>query len=745
MKLQRFIFISSLLAGLLDISAQAGPPMSIDRVENIRFDGKVDEPEWEAIEPLPLVQYEPRAGEPPTERSEIRLAYDDTYLYVSIRAFESHENEIRATSLYRDRIAGSDHLEILLDTYNDNQTGYIFTTTPTGIRNDAEVFNDAIVSTLSSGGAFNRDFNTFWDAESIVSDKGWTAEMRIPFTSLRFQETDGKVTMGIIVQRKIAHKNERLVFPAVPPITNWAFLRPSLAQKIVFTGIRPSKTIYVTPYVLGGYDRNFTLNGAGDAYQENKDTQWNVGGDVKYSITNNLTADFTLNTDFAQAEADDQLVNLTRFSLFFPEKRQFFQERSAIFDFRTGGISRLFFSRRIGLTNAGEQVPIYGGVRLIGRSADWDFGLLDMQTQSLDTIPSENFGVLRLRKRVFNQNSFVGGMFTSRIDADGNTNLAYGVDGLIRVSGDDYLTVQWAQAFDSQQAEGHSDNFKNGRLALEMTRRRRQGLGYTLGTIFSGENYNPGVGFVDRSNFKYFTALVSQTWLNQQGPFIFHTLQPFGNTFLDNQQNRVISSEYGMEWVFTRRNQDSGGLRFTRAYERLLSEFGLAQGVLLPVGQYDFYRISARYTQAIDRTLRTGVAYETGTFYDGWLHSLSISPGWYISKHLQLNLEYLYNFGEFDARDDRLDFHVARLRVGTALDRKLSLNGLFQYNGAQDLFSLNARFRYNFREGQDLWIVLNSGYNTDRTGTFPAQPSVNNQSVLVKYIHTFIFGIRRNP
>ncbi|NER10862.1 Carbohydrate family 9 binding domain-like [Muriicola jejuensis] len=745
MKLQRFIFIAFLLAGLLDISAQAGPPMSIDRVGNIHFDGKVDEPEWEAIEPLPLVQYEPRAGEPPTERSEIRLAFDDTYLYVSIRAFESHENEIRATSLYRDRIAGSDHLEILLDTYNDNQTGYIFTTTPTGIRNDAEVFNDAIVSTLSSGGAFNRDFNTFWDAESVMSDQGWTAEMRIPFTSLRFQEIDGQVTMGIIVQRKIAHKNERLVFPAVPPITNWAFLRPSLAQKIVFTGIRPSKTIYVTPYVLGGYDRGFTLNESGDAYLENKDTQWNVGGDVKYSITNNLTADFTINTDFAQAEADDQLVNLTRFSLFFPEKRQFFQERSAIFDFRTGGISRLFFSRRIGLTSTGEQVPIYGGIRLIGRSDDWDFGLLDMQTQSLDTIPSENFGVLRVRKRVFNQNSFLGAMFTSRLDANGESNLAYGLDGLIRVAGDDYLTVQWAQAFDSRLPEGASDNFKNGRLALEMTRRRRQGLGYTLGTIFSGENYNPGVGFVDRSNFKYVTALLSQTWLNQKGPFIFHTLQPFGNTFLDNREDRVISSEYGLEWAFTRRNQDSGGLKFTKAYERLTSEFSLAQGVILPVGQYDFYRIGARYTQAIDRTLRTGIEYETGSFYDGWLHSLSISPSWYLSKHLQLNLEYVYNNGTFDARDDRLDFHIARLRVGTALDRKLSLNGLFQYNGAQDIFSFNARFRYNFREGQDLWIVLNSGYNTDRMGTFPTLPSVNNQSVLVKYIHTFIFGIRRNP
>ena len=479
MKWYPYIILSFLCGTHVSVSAQSEPPMPIAHIQNVQLDGKVDEPDWDAIAPLPLVQYEPMAGAPPTERTEIRLAYDDKYFYVSMRAFDNDPNGIRATSLYRDQIAGSDHLEVLLDTYNDNQTGYIFTTTPTGIRNDAEVANDAIVSTVLQGRPFNRDFNTFWDAESTVDELGWYAEIRIPFTSLRFQEIQGEVTMGITVQRKVARKNERLVFPAVPPITNWAFLRPSLAKKIVFTGISPNKTLYVTPYVLGGLVRNFMLNEASNNYDEHTDSQLDIGGDIKFSITNNLTAEFTINTGFAQAEADDQLVNLTRFSLFFPEKRQFFQERSAVFDFRTGGISRLFFSRRIGLTNGGDQVPIYGGVRLIGRSKDWDFGLLDMQTQSLDTIPSENFGVLRVRKRVFNENSFLGAMFTSRLDANGNANIAYGLDGLVQVFGDDYLTVQWAQTFDSQQAEGASDNLKNSRLAVELTRRRRQGLGYT--------------------------------------------------------------------------------------------------------------------------------------------------------------------------------------------------------------------------------------------------------------------------
>jgi hypothetical protein len=686
-----------------------------------------------------MVQYEPNAGEPPTERTEIRLAYDDRYFYVSMRAFDRDPNGVRATSLYRDRISGSDHLEVLLDTYNDNQTGYGFTTTPTGIRNDLEVANDAQGLALSSGSVFNRDFNTYWDAESTITDEGWFTEIRIPFSSLRFQDVDGRVIMGIIVQRKIARKNERLVYPAVPPVTNWAFLRASLAQKIVFEGIHSTKTLYVTPYLLGGLETTYPLNSQATAYEAEEDFKLDIGGDVKYSITNNLTADFTVNTDFAQAEADDQLVNLSRFSLFFPEKRQFFQERASVFDFRTGGLSRLFFSRRIGLTNTGEQVPIYGGIRLIGRMNTWDLGVLNMQTQSLDTIPTENFGVLRVRKRVFNQNSYIGGMFTSRLDGNGNSNLAYGLDGIVQVAGDDFLTMQWSQTFDSRYGDGATHSFKSGRLALEMNRRRRQGFGYTLGTIFSGPNYLPGVGFVDRSDFKFGTAALSRTWLNKAGPFIWHKIEPFGNAYLSNQGGDILSSEYGFEWSFSRRNLDGGGLLMKKAYENLQGVLALADGVTIPGGEYDFSRIQATYTMAVDRTVRTGLVLETGTFYDGWLHSLTLTPSWYFSRYIQLNLEYAYNYGTFPDRDSLLNFHIARVRLGTALNRKLSTNALLQYNGAQDLFSANIRFRYNWREGQDLWIVFNTGLNTDRFSFTPTLPRSDNRSVLLKYVHTFIF------
>ncbi len=719
--------------------AQTDSLMPISRITGVVLDGRVDEPAWDAIPPLPLVQYEPNAGEAPTERTEIRLAYDDTYFYVSMRAFDSDPNGVRATSLYRDRIAGSDHLEIMIDSYNDNQSGFIFTTTPAGIRNDLTVFNDATGGTISSSDWANRNFNTFWDAEATITPQGWFAEMRIPFSSLRFQDADGRVVMGVSVQRKVARKRERLVFPAIPPISNYAFLRPSLAQKVVLFGIKPSRKLYVTPYVRLGDERRQELNETGTAYVAQDEFKTAVGGDVKLSITNNLTADFTVNTDFAQAEADDQLVNLSRFSLFFPEKRQFFLERASIFDFRTGGQSRLFFSRRIGLTETGDPVPIYGGVRVVGRMASWDVGLLDMQTQSLDSLPSENFGALRMRKRVFNQNSYIGGLFTSRLDTKGHANLAYGIDGVVQVSGDDYLTLQWAQTFDNDTTDRHSDGLKSGRLAVELNKRRRQGFGYTVGTILSGPDYNPGIGFVDRNDFKFGSAAFSNTWLRAKGPFIWHKAEISGNTYLDNADGAVLSSEVGGSWTFSGRGLDSGGLTLKKAYERLKEDFGLAGDALIPVGSYDFWRLSGNYTMSVDKKVRTGVAAETGTFYDGWLHTLTVTPSWYLSRYIQLDLEYAYNYGTFKDRGQELNFHLARLRLGTALNREISTNALIQYNGAGDLFSMNVRFRWNFREGQDLWIVYNSGLNTRRYDSTPVLPAVDSRAFLLKYTHTFIF------
>ena len=253
------------------------------------------------------------------------------------------------------------------------------------------------------------------------------------------------------------------------------------------------KPFYVAPYLLGGGERVFSLNEAESAYSRDDQPTYEAGLDVKYGLTSNLTFDLTLNTDFAQVELDDQQINLTRFSLFFPEKRIFFQKRSSIFDFGFGESNRLFHSRRIGI-HEGSPVRIYGGARLVGRLGAWDVGMLDMQTSPFEDLSSENFGVFRMRRQVINPYSYVGGIVTSRIGAGGEYNTAYGLDGIFRLFGHDYLELKWVQTFD----DGGSNDLTSldpARIYLNWERRTFDGFAYALNYSRAGPAYDPGLGF----------------------------------------------------------------------------------------------------------------------------------------------------------------------------------------------------------------------------------------------------------
>ncbi len=722
--------------------AQTPEPLVVPRLHGpVILDGLSFEPAWDVAEPLPVVQYEPDPGEPPTQKTEIRVAYDDQYLYFSLRAYDTDPHGIRANTLYRDRLSGDDHFEIMLDTYNDNENAILFTTTPAGIRRDATVSNDASGGGVLSGGWLNTSYNTYWDVKTVVNDQGWFAELRIPFSSLRFQSENGRVVMGFSVQRKVARRSERLIYPAVPPSINWGFLKPSLGRKMVLEGIYPHNPVYVTPYILSGLSQANRWNDARAAYLSDNNVERDIGGDLKYGLTNNLSLDLTINTDFAQVEADDQQINLTRFSLFYPEKRQFFQERASILEFRTGGVSRLFHSRRIGLTEQGVQVPIIGGARLVGRVGEWDLGALNMQTAESGALPSENFGVFRLRRRAFNPYSYAGGMSTTRIGTDGSYNAAYGLDGVFRLAGDDYLTLQWAQTFDSDLIEASAlDAFNTALFVANLERRRRQGPGYNVGMVWSGRHYNPGIGFVQRTNYLLFDNTVSYSWLPGAGSdLLYHTLGVRGIVFMRNEDRSVESAEIGPEWELGRR---SGGTALVEAkvlVEDLVFPFAIARDAEVPAGTYSFYQGTVSYSMPRTQLLQLGIAVSAGSFYDGWRLAVGLTPVWYVSPHLELTGEYHWDRVRFPDRNQGFDAHIARLRIGTALNTNLSTNAFIQYNSATEAVSANVRFRYNFREGNDLWIVYNEGLNTNRSRAFPTPslPLTDSRTILLKYTHTF--------
>jgi hypothetical protein len=698
----------------------------------IQLDGLSDEPAWEAVAPLAFVMHQPSFGEEPTERTEVRVAHDGQYLYVAGRMYDSDAGGIRGTSLRRDDGSmTNDWIVINLDTFNDGENTAVIGVTPAGVRTDM-AYNDV-------QGSYNFDWNTFWDAEVRRTDEGWFVEMRIPFSSLRFQDHDGRVYMGMSVWRNIARKSELATFPAIRP--DWGFdsiVKASELQPIVLHGVHSRKPLYVIPYAIGGAGFTSPLSADGSAFMRNNQMVHDAGVDLKYGITSNLTLDLTYNTDFAQIEADDQQVNLTRFSLFFPEKRQFFQERASIFDFSIGGNDRLFYSRRIGLAQ-GQSVPLYGGGRLVGRIGAWDVGLLNMQAAAVAGLTSENLGVLRVQRQFLNERSTVGGILTSRQGDAGS--IVYALDGLLNIGGQNYLTLNWAQSF-SQGEPGDLDVADRSLIRARWERRGIDGFRYAFDVARSGVAFNPALGFQERSDYTSLRERVSYGWRpGRASPLLRYAVLLQGAMFLRNEDRTVESLDIGPQATLSLKSGHTFGLGLITAYEDLRSGFSLAPGVTVPVDRYHFQAISASYSPSQGSLLRTSASVNAGQFFDGWRLTASLSPIWNVSRHFDLTGTYQINRVEFASRGQQLTAHVVRLRSRAALNTRLSGAALVQYNSVANAVFLNARVRYNPREGNDLYLVFNENLVTDRFGFLPERRLTDSRTVMVKYVHTLSVGL----
>lgn len=746
MRSSRFYCFSILISFLLlthSLKAQeTAPPVTIPKLlQSITFDGKVEDPAWGDIPALPLVMYEPVFKGEVSEKTEIRIAYDENFIYASGHFGFDDMTDLRSNSLTRDNYKSGDTFGFVIDPYNDNENALFFWINPDGTRFDAAVSNDA---DFSNGNAFNPNFNTFWEAKTTRDETGWYAELRIPLSSLGFQVKDEKVTMGVITYRFIAKKNERYIYPAIPPKWAIGFAKPSQMQDIIMESKEVKNPVYLTPYVLSAFNERTQLNSLNSEYLTADEFKPTVGVDLKYNINTNLSLDVTINTDFAQVEVDDQQVNLSRFSLFLPEKRQFFQERAGVFDFGFGGPNRLFHSRRIGLDNAGAPITIYGGTRLVGRVGKWDLGLIDMQTEETDASPSENFGLLRLRRQVINQNSFVGGIFTSRLGASGNYNLVYGLDGLVRVSGFDFINIKWSQTFDDEISdENKNDLGKTGHLWIDYNRRQQQGLGYGFRYSRSGIDFDPEIGFLGRRNFTQYNARTSYGWFFKDESQIRRGQANLsGNIFKSNATQDLQSAILSSSLTLSFKKGASIGISSNLRREVLETAISFLPETQVAAGDYTFVNVGANFQMAEGHLFRLQGNVSYGSFYDGTQVSINANPTWNISKHLELGGSYIFNRLEFSDRDQQFNAHIIRLRIQYAFDEKLSFNNFVQLSNVADLVGVNFRVRYNFAERNDLFIVYNSEINTDRTPLdigFPRQPGTNSQALLIKYTHTFAF------
>lgn len=712
------VFLTGPEAEPLPLPRLAGP---------IDIDGRPDERAWQDVPALPLTMYSPVFRGEPTQRTEIRVAYDDDYLYAAGWFYDTEPDGIRINSLYRDRWAGDDAFALYIDAFNDKRNAKWFGTTPAGMRFDLLVSDD--------GATTNGSWDTFWDARATVTNEGWFAEVRIPFSSLGFQDRDDRAVMGLTATRAISRLNERVTFPAIDP--RYGFRQPSVAREVVVEGVRSGLPIYATPYVLTGVSQTPLLPAGETRFRTERELRRDAGLDLRFAPSSELTLDITANTDFAQVEADDEQVNLDRFSLFFPEKRRFFQERSELFDFNMGSEGgRLFHSRQIGLVD-GVPTPVLGGARLVGRAGDWDIALLDMQTANSDAGPGENFAVARLRRSVFGPGSTVGGMLTRRAGG-GRQNLAVGLDGVFRLPADHYLTARLAATHDRDNSEP-ATLVDRSQVFVNWSRPVARGLGYEVSGSRSARMFNPAMGFQPRQDFTTLNA-VANWYLFTDRHRTFRRVIPGALAFSTwrNGDGALESGQYAV-WLQWDTKEGGGGWIEPKLFvEDVASDFSIGGDAVIPRGRYTFADLQLVWHMPTGKRLRTNLDARAGSYFDGNRAQLILTPTWNISPQIELEGGYQYTRLRFPTRNDGADIHLTRLRVRGALDARASANAFVQYNSTTGRLALNVRLRYSFSEGTDVWVVYDDRLDVERAADLDGirPPLSTGRALVVKYTHT---------
>jgi hypothetical protein len=700
-------------------------------------DGRVDDAAWAGVEPYTeFVQQEPLDGEPATERTEIRFLIDERTLYVGVICFDTEPGGILVTQSRRDAsLDDTDSIRVLLDTFNDGQNAFVFGTNPFGIEYDGQVMAEGQTGQGGSGrGGFNIDWDADWTVRTLTSERGWEAEFAIPLKTLRYAVGEDQ-TWGVNAVRNIRRKNEQVFLSRVP--RGYNLQRVSSAGKLVGLTLPARRDLKFTPFVAASVNDDRTV--ATDGIERTAD----VGLDVKWGVRADLTLDVTVNTDFAQVEADEQQVNLTRFPLFFPEQRPFFLENAQLFQLGQPQAIDLFFSRRIGLSATGSPIGIIGGARLSGKLGGFNVGLLDMQTEAdvndrtgLTLAPSNNFAVARLQREI--GRSTVGAMFVGR-HATGehagpdDFNRGFGADLGWQATSNGRLQAFIART-DSPEARGGTDYA--GRVAYVYANPLWSS---TVGYAQVGERFNPEVGFLRRRGYRSVEARYNLSYQPLQWRWI-RRIQPHANytTFL--RLDNTLESSQG-HWHFFDIQTRTGarfGYLIETAQDRPLAPFIVYQDVtgkrvVIPAGEYAWARGVFEGHTNLSAPVSASVFHRIGGYYDGdyhgWQLTLAFRAGARLLSEVSWNRDDITLPGGYFRND------LVPIKVSYAFTQLASLQALLQYNKQTSTFSSNVRLALLNRSGTGFFIVYN-----DRRETSEVTPDVLlGRSFIVKYTRLFSF------
>jgi hypothetical protein len=695
----------------------------------ITLDGALEEEVWRVAEPAgDFIQAEPHEGTAATEATEVRIAYDDDALYIGVICHDANPSGLIINDIRKDFAAGDqDSFEVILDTFADRRNGFVFVVNAAGAKADTQIANEG------------RDVNTSWDAMWTVATKrgaaGWSAELRIPFKTLRFERGSDR-PWGVNFSRRIRRKNEIDFWSPVPRVYN--LYRAGLAGTLSgLPDASQGRNLRLKPWI----GERATRGLGGDTFESGT----HVGIDAKYGVTPSLTLDVTVKPDFAQAEADEQQVNLTQFDLYFPEKREFFLENSGMFYF--GDIPResrrgnarfappeeevlLFFSRRIGLTDAGEEIPIAAGGRLTGRIGGTGVGAMTVQTQAADGREGDNYTVLRGRRDIM-RNSDIGAIFLSRQSTGASTdrNEVAGVDANFRfmkaLSINGFLAKSFTPGAIGGELAGKgsvtwNDNFLHTQ--------------YSLLTV--GDDFRDDVGFIKRrgvrKHFADFGIRFRPEWWRKIGIRELHPHTRY-NIYTDQSNQKVTHTNHvAMAWFFER-----GGyveLQWNPRFERITAPFQIRRDQAFAPGSYGWNEFAFELETDHSRKVSGSALITSGGFWTGTQRTSKVGLLFRPSYHVTFDLALQRNDITLPVPMHDFVTNLVTSRVGYAFNTRTFLDTLIQYNTDLKQLSANVRFDLIHRPLSDLFVV----YNDQRLTEQPT-PVNTGRGLIVKYTHMLAF------
>jgi hypothetical protein len=696
------------------------------------IDGDVfADPAWAQATPITTFwQEQPNEGQPVSERTEVRIMFTADTLYIGAVMYDTDPSGIIVSDARRDApMDDTDSFQMIVDTYRDRQNGFVFGTNPAGIEYDGQVTNEGQgggglgfgqMQSGGSGSGFNINWDGAWTVRSKITEHGWSAEFAIPFRTLRYPAITSQ-TWGINFQRNIRRKNERAYWAPIPRQFN--LYRLSLAGSVTGVQTPALRNLRVTPYALG----NVLESGVTPVDPE---TDFDFGGDLKYSITPSLTLDATVNTDFAQVEVDDQQVNLDRFTLFFPEKRPFFLENAGFFSVGNPGEVDLFFSRRIGIGDSGQSIPILGGARVSGKAGKFNVGLLNMQTSDYnDTVASTNFSVARVSRDLPNRSS-IGAIFTNRQatgDLAGNNAFGrtFGLDGKLGIGMTSVVTGFLAKTETPGVDEGdYAYNIRS------QTNRPQWDLNFGYQEV--GDGFNPAIGFYSRRGYRkpdisLMTRFRPKDFINIQELRPHSTFRGFWG--LDGFQETGFL-HLDNHWQFRDSTEIHTGMNLTR--EGVRTPFEIFPGVIVPPGTYDHAEAQLVGMSNQGAPFSVSMRATIGGFFGGDRVTLNPTLRMRAGDALTAQIDYQRNdinlpWGEFVT-------NLVRTRVSYSFTSRIFTQALVQYNDRADLWSMNFRFGWLQAANTGLFVVY-----TDTKGLYDLfeRPERTDRSLTVKYSYMF--------